>query len=229
MRVEGRTEADHAVDARGRPVPRAVLIALPALVIAGLGCVHPGHLTAETAQWWSTLHVILLPVFPLLAAAQWRALDGAPVALRWPGRLAAFGFGVYYDGLDALAGIAAGAIVHEEGRGPAALAVLEIGDRLGLVGAWCFLIANGVIVVAALVARAGWAVVPGGAVLLTASVSFLDSHLFWPRGVLTLLGVAVGLVLLDRRGAAWAATPGGPAPDSKTGGSPTRGPADERI
>lgn len=177
--------------------PRPVLIALPALAIAGLGLAHPGHLDHGTAQWWSHLHVLLLPVFPLLAAAQWRVLDGAPPMLRWPGRLAAFGFGVFYDGLDAVDGIAAGAVVHAVGRGEAALAVFSIGDRLGTLGAWSFLAANGVIVMAAVTARARWWAAPGGVILLASSVSFLDSHIFWPRGVITMLGVAAALALLD--------------------------------
>jgi hypothetical protein len=33
---------------------------------------------------------------------------------------------------------------------------------------------------------------------LLASVSFLDSHLFWPRGVYTMLAIAVGMFLLSR-------------------------------
>jgi hypothetical protein len=38
--------------------------------------------------------------------------------------------------------------------------------------------------------------VPGAVLLLAASVSFLDSHLFWPRGVFTMLAVDVGMFLL---------------------------------
>ena len=32
--------------------------------------------------------------------------------------------------------------------------------------------------------------------LIVAAVSFLDSHIFWPRGVFTMLGIAVGMALL---------------------------------
>src|SRR3954447_4202250 len=95
---------------------RTALIAAPAVILAGLGYAHPAHLDAGTAQWWSTLHVLLLPVFPLLGAAQWFLLDDAPVLLRRIGRVAAFGFAVYYDALDAVDGIAAGAVVHAQGR-----------------------------------------------------------------------------------------------------------------
>jgi membrane protein DedA with SNARE-associated domain len=70
--------------------------------------------------------------------------------------------------------------------------VFTAGDLVGHLGAACFLVAGAVIVVSASL-RAGWWAVPGGVVLLLASVSFLDSHIFWPRGVLTMLGVAVGM------------------------------------
>jgi hypothetical protein len=178
-------------------VLRIVLIALPGVGLAGMGLLHPAHLTAGTAQWWSTLHVLLLPVFPLLGASLWFLLEDAPVLLRRAGRLAAFGFAVYYDGLDAVDGIAAGAAVHaQHGRRTAAdAAVFQIGDRLGDWGAWSFLVAS-VVIVVAIAMRAGLSALPGGAVLLVSSVSFLDSHIFWPRGVLTMLGIAIGMALL---------------------------------
>ncbi|HEY7489352.1 MAG TPA: hypothetical protein VH912_33245 [Streptosporangiaceae bacterium] len=175
---------------------RTALIASPAVILAGMGCVHPAHLGAGTAQWWSTLHVLLLPVFPLLGAAQWVLLADAPVWLRRTGRVAAASFAVYYTGLDAVDGIAAGALVHAEGRWTSATAaVFHIGDRLGHLGAWSFLAAS-LAIAAASTLRAGLAALPGGLLLLASSVSFLDSHIFWPRGVVTMLGIAGGMSLL---------------------------------
>jgi hypothetical protein len=192
-----------------RQLGRSALIALPALVLAVAGTVHPAHLTAGTAQWWSTLHVLLLPVFPLLGAALWVSFTGAPAALRWPGRLAAFCFAVYYTGLDAVAGIAAGAAVHaQHGRGGAEGAVIAIGDKLGHAGAWAFLIA-GLALTLARVRRAGWPALPGGVLLLASGVSFLDSHIFWPRGVVTMLGIALGLFSLNADLEARSRRPGG--------------------
>jgi len=43
----------------------------PPLLLSGLGLVNPAHLTAESADVWKNLHVVLLPVFPLLALAPW--------------------------------------------------------------------------------------------------------------------------------------------------------------
>lgn len=172
---------------------RGFLVAVPGLLLAGFGAVHPAQLDAATAPWWTTLHVILLPVFPLLAVAQWFLLSSAPRWSRWPGRVAAFGYAAFYGGLDAVAGIAGGTVVHaQHGATPVVGAVFMAGDQVGFIGAGCFLVANVLIAVAA-VLRARWWAVPGGVILLVASVSFLDSHIFWPRGVVTMLGVAAGM------------------------------------
>jgi hypothetical protein len=175
---------------------RAAGYAAPALVLAGFGLAHPLVLGPASAPWWTTLHVVLLPVFPLLAVAQWLLLSSAPAALRRPGRLAAFGFAAFYGGLDAVAGIAAGTVVHaQHAVTPVTGAVFGIGDTLGQVGALCFLAAN-VAVVATFARETSWRAAPGAVLLLAASISFFDSHIFWPRGVLTMLGIAAGMFLL---------------------------------
>ncbi|SMD26032.1 hypothetical protein [Kibdelosporangium aridum] len=175
---------------------RAILIALPGLLLAGFGAVHPAPLDAANAHWWTTMHVLLLPVFPLLAVAQWVLLAPAHPAVRWTGRVAAFGFAVFYDGLDAVAGIAAGTVTMEQHSvTPITGAVFHIGDLLGYIGAGCFLMAN-LCITATIAQHVGWRALPGGLLLLAASVSFLDSHIFWPRGVFTMVAVAVGMFLL---------------------------------
>ncbi|MFJ8963846.1 hypothetical protein ACIRG5_31100 [Lentzea sp. NPDC102401] len=179
---------------------RALLFAVPGLLLAGFGATHPALLDAASSSSWAALHIVLLPVFPLLAVAQWLLLTSAPPWLRWPGRLAAFGFAAFYGGLDAVAGIAAGTVVHaQNGVTPVVGAVFAIGDLLGYIGSACFLAANALIAAAA-VARARWRAVPGAVVLLVASVSFLDSHIFWPRGVFTMIGVALGMSWLSMAG-----------------------------
>lgn len=176
---------------------RTILLALPGVLLAGFGIVHPAALDAETAQFWSRLHVALLPVFPLLAAAQWALLDRAPDALRWIGRLAALGYAVFYTGLDAVDGIAAGAVVHaQHTRGGVEDALFAIGGPLGHVGAACFLLAS-LVIAATYARRVGRATLPGAALLLGGSVLFLESHIFWPVGVAAMLSIAAGMALLD--------------------------------
>jgi hypothetical protein len=175
---------------------QAFLLALPGLVLAGFGASHPAPLDAASAQWWTTLHILLLPAFPLLAAAQWFLLAPAPPAVRWTGRIAAFGFATFYSGLDAVAGIAAGTVVHAQNDvTPVTGAVFAVGDTLGYVGAGCFLAAN-VLITAGIAMHAGRRTVPGAVLLLAASISFIDSHIFWPRGVFTMVAVAAGMYLL---------------------------------
>ncbi len=170
--------------------------AAPGLTLAGFGLAHPLALNTASAPWWTSLHVVLLPVFPLLAVAQWHLLSSAPRPLRLAGRVAAFCFAAFYGGLDAVAGIAAGTVVHaQHGATPVVGAVFDIGDTLGHVGAACFLAAN-LLLASAAVRRASWRAVPGAVILLTASLSFFDSHIFWPRGVFTMLGIAAGMFLL---------------------------------
>jgi hypothetical protein len=53
----------------------------------------------------------------------------------------------------------------------------------------------------ALAAQHGPRVLAGSVVLLGAGWSFIDSHIFWPRGVLTMLAMAAGFALWT-----WAAT-----------------------
>lgn len=176
---------------------RAVAVALPGLLLAGFGLVHPAGLHAGNAQWWATLHVLLLPVLPLLAVAQWVLLAPASRLLRWLGRLAAYGYATFYTGLDAVAGIAAGTVEHDSGGvSPLTGRLFEVGDMLGYVGAWCFLVGS-VCLVARIAWHAGWRALPGVMLLLLASVSFLDSHLFWPRGVFTMLAMGAGMALLS--------------------------------
>jgi hypothetical protein len=71
----------------------------------------------------------------------------------------------------------------------------RMGDALGEFGVRAFLVAV-VATCVALYPRAGLRVLPGGLVLLAAGWSFVDSHIFRPRGVLTMLAIAVGFALL---------------------------------
>lgn len=176
---------------------RAVAVAAPGLVLAGFGITHPAGLHAGNAHWWMTLHVLLLPVLPLLAVAQWVLLTPAPRPFRWLGRLAAYGYATFYTGLDAVAGIAAGTVEEASGgTSPLTGRLFEVGDMLGYVGAWCFLVGS-VCVVAGIPRYTGWRAVSGAVLLVLASVSFLDSHLFWPRGVFTMFAIGVGMLLLS--------------------------------
>ena len=126
---------------------RVLVVAGPAVVLAGLGLTHPQELTATTASWWTTLHIILLPIFPLLAVSLWLLLRGVPGPVAWVARIAAYGYATFYSVTDVLVGIGAGELTQFNAeRGVQARTVevdrlIGVGNDLGGIGIWCFLVA----------------------------------------------------------------------------------------
>ncbi|MFF4213251.1 hypothetical protein ACFYZE_28675 [Streptomyces sp. NPDC001796] len=176
----------------------ALVTAAP-LSLAAAGLMHPRHLTAATAGHWAGLHIVLLPVFPFLVLGLvvplWgrprRDAEGALTVVSWAGCLC---FAAYYSGLDAVAGIAAGTVVDHGVRG-ATGRLFATGDDLGRTGVYGLAVAS-LATCVVLWRRHGVRVLPGAVVLSAACWSFVDSHIFWPKGVLTMLGFAVAFALL---------------------------------
>ena len=177
-------------------------IAATPLVLAGLGWTHPHDLTRQTASYWYTLHYILLPIFPLLGVNLWWLLANIPGVWAWLARLLAFVYIPFYGGLDVLAGMGTGFILkHAQATNQPALAAVniwlfDVGHELANVGGWAFLLAC-VLTSALLIRRLGRAAVPGALLLVTAAISFLTSHIYYPVGVLTMLGMAIGFAGLQ--------------------------------
>jgi len=186
---------------RSRTALLPLLVALPALVIAGLGLLHPVFLTPETAERWRLAHLLLLPVFPLVGASVWFLLRGEGGPAAWAARVFAFAYAVLYGALDSIAGIGAPHQVlraDERGEpGPNLGDVFEIGDRLGELGVYALaaalLLTGGVLW---LRSHSPYAVV-GAVVGALSCYPFLRNHVFPPRGVLAMVGIAVGLALLE--------------------------------
>jgi hypothetical protein len=185
-------------------IRRMALVTAAPLVLAAAGIAHPHGLSRSTAADWAQLHIALLPVFPLLTVGilvpLWHrprlGLAGFATVAAWAG---AFVYAAFYTGLDAVAGIAAGtAVEHADATaslGPVKRPLYDTGEALGQAGAYA-LIGAIVATAVALLAKHGARVLPGTAVLLAAGWSFVDSHIFWPRGVWTMLGFALGFALL---------------------------------
>ncbi|WP_329232960.1 hypothetical protein [Streptomyces canus] len=181
----------------------AVVTVVP-LVLAAAGAAHPHGLSRATATDWTQLHIALLPVFPLLTLGLlvplWHRprpdFAGFATAVAW---VSAFTYAAFYTGLDAVAGIAAGTAVEHAAAtastGPIKHPLYDMGESLGQVGA-CALLVAVVATAVALFPQHGVRVIPGTVVLLAAGWSFTDSHIFWPRGVWTMLGFALGFALL---------------------------------
>jgi hypothetical protein len=186
-----------------RGIRTGVLVTAGPLLLAVAGLAHPGGLSATTADHWVHLHIALIPVFPLLALGFVVLLRGRPrldvagvaTVVAW---LGAAIYAAGYTGLDAVAGIGAGTVAGQDGDQAElrrlVLALYDVGDLLGRAGVYALIIA----VLAGTIAwgaRHGARVLPGTVVLLGAGYSFIDSHIFWPRGVFTMLAFAAGFAL----------------------------------
>ena len=160
------------------------------------------HVAAETAGWWRDLHLLLIPLFPLLGVNVWWLLAGLAGPLPWLGRVAGFVYIGFYGALDVLAGVGAGVVRDRATReGHPELVAVEpwlfaAGNALAEVGVWAFLL--GCLVASGLlVARTGRRALPGAVLLCGAAVVFLRSHIYFPVGVATMLAMAAGFGLLQ--------------------------------
>ena len=177
-----------------------LLVAAPAVAVALAGTAHPVFLTPETADRWRLVHLVLLPLFPLVGASVWLLLLGRTGALAWVARGLAAGYAVLYSALDSIAGVgAATQMARTADRGDARPPVEDLyaaGDPLGQAGV--LLLAASLLLTAwLLLRRTGSALAAVGGLLAAGSCFwFYRHHVFPPRGVLALLGIAAGLALL---------------------------------
>lgn len=183
------------------PRTRVLLVALPALLVAGLGLAHPVFLTPETAERWRLVHLLLLPAFPLLAVPVWVLLRGERGPASHAARGAAATFAVLYGALDSIAGIGAPhQVIRSAERGdpgPPIGDLYEIGDRLGHAGVGALAVAL-VLTAAVLFTRTRSPLaLAGGAVGALACWPFLRHHVFPLRGVLAVAAVGLAFALLE--------------------------------
>lgn len=178
------------------------VVTVPALALAGAGLTHPGSLTAATGEHWRSVHRLALPLFPLLAVGPWLVARSVDRRLGWVVALLGYVYAMFYTALDVLAGIGAGAL--QVNSAPAGIGVLFTeGDALARIGTVAYLLACVLSTVAAAI-RTRLIAVPGAVLVIGAAWSFRTSHIFAPRGVVTMLALALGwavvaAVLLRRR------------------------------
>jgi len=174
-------------------------VTAPGLVLAGVGLTHPALLTIETARWWTTMHVVLVPLFPLLGVAVWVLLRRDVSPLGWAGRVAAIVYVVFYGTLDAVSGIAAGTVMLATGGlGDDVVALFGTGGGFGRIGALSFFAA--VVCVLGSTWRAGVRSAPfvaAAVVLLGSGYLFTIRHIYAPWGVVAMLGVAAGFATIE--------------------------------
>ena len=175
-------------------------VALPPMVLAGIGLSHPTLLSAGTAPWWMTMHLVLLPIFPLLGVAVWILLRHDRTAVGWGGRVAAVVYTAFYGGLDAVSGIAAGTVVRA-GADPKSELVTSLfaaGRPLGYIGSFALFVAAILVLASAWRAGSrGWMFLAAAGVALVSAYLFTVGHIYWPRGVAAMLGLAVSLAIVE--------------------------------
>jgi hypothetical protein len=171
-------------------------VGVPPLVLAGLGLVHPPLLTVETAAWFTALHYLLMPLFALLGVVVWVLLRNDRSAVGWAGRVAAVAYVVFYTGLDSVSGIGAGTAVlaGADPKSEVVVSMFEAGRPLGVAGAYALFVA--IILVLASQWRAGqrgWLFYGVSVVALVSGYLFTSGHIYWPKGVVAMLGLALSL------------------------------------
>lgn len=186
-----------SISSRSLPRWRVVGIALAPLLMALLGLTHPTDLSASNAHHWTTLHLLLVPLFPLIGVNLWWLLSGLQTPLAWAARLSAFVYGVYYPAVDLLAGIGTGRLLSLglDRHDPAVTALFRQGNALGDIGN-IGLLASCVLLLLSLWPLAGRALLPGAACLLAGAWLFTQHHIYRPWGVLAMVLLALGFAAL---------------------------------
>ncbi|MEJ3651683.1 hypothetical protein WEH80_01575 [Actinomycetes bacterium KLBMP 9759] len=124
-------------------------------------------------------------------------LRGEREPLAWAARVAAFLYAVYYTGLDALSGIAAGIAFDGAGsRDTTVDRLFAIGNNVGEIGRWAW-VAAVVLTVAVLVRRHGPRMLAGGVVTVVGAFGFAFDHIYWPWGVAGVALTAVGFAATE--------------------------------
>jgi hypothetical protein len=182
-------------DSRLRRLGLYAAVALPPLALAIIGVTHPQHLTMASALYWRNLHVITLPIFPLLGFAPWLIVRFRHnLALSWASAILGFVFAVFYTGLDVLAGIGAGGLKLDS-MGMATSTVFGLGDSLGRIGAIALIVAVLLAGIVSILSAGAWAI-PGSVLVLAGSICLWRNHIFFPIGVLGQVLLAAGWITL---------------------------------
>ncbi|PPF62897.1 hypothetical protein C5E11_09625 [Clavibacter michiganensis] len=171
-----------------------LLVSLPAVVCAAIGLLHPHHLTDATASIWQVMHLILIPLFPLVGLGPWLIARRSRRPMGWVAAVGGYGFATFYTSLDLLAGVAAGTLQLAgvtEGKAP----VYEVARALGLIGVVSLVVAC-LAATAAVAIRVRLRALPGGVVAVIGACLVQPGHIYPGLGTAAMLLLAAGLTLL---------------------------------
>lgn len=180
-----------------------LLIAWPAFALAIGGLFHPDFLTPDTADRWFVAHLVLLPLFPLLALSLCWLLRGVRHPAASAARVLAYAYAVLYTALDAISGVGLGWAVKkaaERGEpGPDLGTFFYIGDEIGRPGALALGLA-GALAGLVLAQRHGWLAGLGGALTAAGALLVWEYHVFPWKGVTGMAVIGVGLAAMTWAG-----------------------------
>lgn len=170
------------------------LVTLPTLLVLLVGVTHPQRLTEQSAEWWQNLHIVLLPIFPLMGLAPWLVARDLDRRLGWLAAIGGYAFATCYTALDVLAGIGGGAMVlggQSDATGP----LFRIANQVAVFGVYGLLFGTLIASIAAVI-RGRLLALPGAALALVGSYLISTEHIVAPLGTLALALVAVGYGIL---------------------------------
>lgn len=175
---------------------RAACLAVPGLALSAAGAFHPAELTAASAHHWWLLHVLLMPLFPLLGLALLPLIAPGGTVLSTVTTVFVYIYSVFYSALDILTGIGAGIVIdinHVSDSSAVVTCLVDTGNQLAWIGTISFLAAALFATFDPRLRWSGIAVVPS-VLLIAGSVTFLDSHIYWPSGGLSVfvIGASTG-------------------------------------
>jgi hypothetical protein len=171
-----------------------LLVTAPALICALIGLLHPHHLTDETAARWQVMHIVLIPLFPLIGFAPWLITRRSNRVLAAIAALGGYGFATFYTSLDLLAGVAAGTLQIAgitDGKAP----VYEIARILGLAGVVSLVVASVATALAAIL-RNRLIGATGGLLAIAGAALVQPGHIYPGLGTLAMLLLAAGFALM---------------------------------
>ncbi len=171
---------------------------LPPVVVGLAGFTHPDRLTEDASLLWRNLHIMFLPLLPLLALGPWVVTRSVDRTLSLVVAGLGYVYACFYTALDVLAGIGAGGLKREGADGTRVL--FDLASDLGQIGSVAFIVATAIAAGCAL-ARAHARALPGAVLALVGAYGYMEEHVYWPGGVLSMFALAAGwawLVLVLR-------------------------------
>lgn len=175
-------------------------VTVPAILCALVGLTHPMSLMPTTAEYWQNMHIVLLPLFPLIGLAPWLVARRVERPLGWVAALLGYGFAIFYGALDVLAGIGGGAMVLG-GEGGATSPLFTIARTLAHVGVYSLMLAGLVAGYSALRAARNskglmLLALIGTVPAVVGAYLVYQGHIYFPVGTIAMILIAIGYGVL---------------------------------